>query len=261
MKNKYVTTQRLVRIALFTMLTIIGGLIKIPIPGTPVMFTLQTFFVIMSGLFLGAKDGAASQIIYLIMGLIGIPIFTKGGGFWYVFEPSFGYLATFFIGAFLTGYFKSKLKTISHNKLFICCVLGLSLIYIFGMIYQVLILWLYLKWEFTLAIASLVSMPVLLVIDMIMFYVLCIIYPKVLTIIGDPSSETGNKKNNELKAMSVENEKKKTVLSKKTNISDYDKQLLEEKEIEKDSNKILKKVKSEVASTVIKTKPSGEKKV
>lgn len=51
------TTKRLIHISYFTMLTIIGGLIKIPV-GT-VAFTLQTLFVTSAGLFLGAKDGAS----------------------------------------------------------------------------------------------------------------------------------------------------------------------------------------------------------
>ena len=94
------TTKRLIRISYFTMLTIIGGLLKIPVG--EVSFTLQTLFVISAGMFLGAKDGAAAQLVYMIIGLIGIPVFTQGGGIYYIFKPSFGYILAFPLGAFLT---------------------------------------------------------------------------------------------------------------------------------------------------------------
>ena len=51
------------------MLTIIGGLISIPIPGAPIKLTFQTLFVILSGMILGGKDGAFAQIAYMAIGL------------------------------------------------------------------------------------------------------------------------------------------------------------------------------------------------
>ena len=70
------TTKRLVRISYFTLLTVVGGLIKIP--AGPVSFTLQTLFVILAGFVLGARDGMFSQVAYMLIGLIGLPVFTGG---------------------------------------------------------------------------------------------------------------------------------------------------------------------------------------
>ena len=76
--------------ALFAALTAVGAFIRIPFG--VISFTLQTFFVVLSGALLGKKYGTMAQALYVILGLIGIPIFTKGGGPQYVLEPSFGYL-------------------------------------------------------------------------------------------------------------------------------------------------------------------------
>lgn len=94
-------TKKLALTAMFTTLIIIGAFIKIPIPYIP--FTLQVFFVNMAMLMLGAKWGGMAVGIYIAMGLIGIPIFTAGGGWSYVFHPTFGYLIGFFIATIVGG--------------------------------------------------------------------------------------------------------------------------------------------------------------
>lgn len=94
-------TKKLALTAMFTTLIIVGAFIKIPIPYIP--FTLQVFFVNMAMLMLGAKWGGMAVGIYIAMGLIGIPIFTAGGGWSYVFHPTFGYLIGFLIGTIVGG--------------------------------------------------------------------------------------------------------------------------------------------------------------
>ncbi|MBN2415694.1 biotin transporter BioY [bacterium] len=91
----------LVLIPLFAALTATGGIIRIPLP--PVPFTLQTLFVYMAGALLGARRGAASQLLYLAVGLMGIPVFGAGGGPGYILQPTFGYLLGFPAAAWLTG--------------------------------------------------------------------------------------------------------------------------------------------------------------
>lgn len=176
------TTKRLIHISYFTMLTIIGGLIKIPV-GT-VAFTLQTLFVISAGLFLGAKDGAFAQLVYMIIGLIGIPVFTQGGGIYYIFKPSFGYILSFPIGAFLTGFLIQRSKTIRGIKLFLFSLVGLVSIYIVGMAYQVMILVLVNGLEFAAACATLVSILLYFVVDVVTVYILTLIYPRVNNLVG-----------------------------------------------------------------------------
>ena len=66
-------------VALFTALTAIGAFIKIPIPYIP--FTLQILAVYLAGALLGPRLGMLSQLCYVLIGLIGVPVFAEGGGF------------------------------------------------------------------------------------------------------------------------------------------------------------------------------------
>lgn len=88
----------------FSLLTAAGAGICIPLPFTPVPLSLQTFFVLSSGLFLGSGLGALSQANYLLLGIIGLPVFTHGGaGFEKLLGPTGGYLLGFIISAFMSG--------------------------------------------------------------------------------------------------------------------------------------------------------------
>ena len=93
---------------LFTALIAVGAFIKIPIPVVP--FTLQYLFTMMAGLLLGPKLGAMAVTFYMLLGLIGLPIFAEGGGLWYIFKPSFGYIIGFIVGTFVTGYIAEHMK-------------------------------------------------------------------------------------------------------------------------------------------------------
>lgn len=77
-------------IALFVAITVVFGFIKIPMQ--PVAMSLLTLATALAGCFLSPLSAALSQIIYVVMGLIGIPVFTTGGGPSYVLQPSFGFL-------------------------------------------------------------------------------------------------------------------------------------------------------------------------
>ena len=86
-------TRRLIYISIFAILTAVGARIAVPLPLVP--FTLQTMFCMLAGLLLGPKYGAASQAFYMFMGLLGVPVFTGGGGLSSIFMPSFGYVIGF----------------------------------------------------------------------------------------------------------------------------------------------------------------------
>ena len=94
--------------ALFAALMVAGAYIEIPLPVMPITF--QTVFAVLSGLMLGWKKGMLSMATYAIMGLIGIPVFTQGGGIFYVAKPSFGYILGFIATAGVAGicYNRSK---------------------------------------------------------------------------------------------------------------------------------------------------------
>jgi biotin transport system substrate-specific component len=82
----------------------LGAQISIPVPPSPVPVTGQTLAVVIAGASLGAKRGAASQVLYLMMGLF-LPVFSNGGhGLNVVFGATGGYLVAFPLAAWLMGY-------------------------------------------------------------------------------------------------------------------------------------------------------------
>ena len=169
--------KRLVRIALFLVLTVIGGFIKIPVGA--ICFTMQTVFVLSSGIFLGGKDGAMTQISYLILGLIGVPMFTNGGGIFYFMQVSFGYLLAFPITALLSGILISRLKSLTKVKIWLVCVLSILPLYLFGAIYQTAILTLVNGIELQPALITLLPLIVLYLIDAVTCGALAVIYPRI----------------------------------------------------------------------------------
>jgi len=121
---------------IFTALTAFGALIRIPF--FPVPVTMQTFFVLMSGIILGARGGLLSQLLYIIIGLSGVPVFSQGGGLGYIFKPTFGYIVGFPVAAYLTGILVNKkitVENLKHLKIFTTSLFAMLVIYILGMSY------------------------------------------------------------------------------------------------------------------------------
>jgi len=112
-KLSAVLTNRLFLVVLFTAMTAVAANIAIPLK--PVPFTLQTLLVLLSGAFLGKKDGFYSQIGYLALGAAGLPVFAfvPDGTFGVasLFGPTGGYLLAFPVAAFLTGAIIEKSKS------------------------------------------------------------------------------------------------------------------------------------------------------
>lgn len=125
-------TKKIALTAMFTALIIVGAFIKIPIPGIP--FTMQFLFINFAMLMMGPLWSGAAILIYIIMGLIGLPVFTAGGGFTYVLYPTFGYLIGFFVGCLVTGSLLQRMKLKRRNFL-IMSVINMLIVYVFGMIY------------------------------------------------------------------------------------------------------------------------------
>jgi biotin transport system substrate-specific component len=121
----------LVLISLFAALTAVGAFIKIPIPYVPL--TLQTLMVMFAGLILGSRRGALSQILYLTIGLIGLPIFAHGGGPGYVLQPSFGFLLGFIAGAYVIGKVSAGQASPGLFRTVTALLLGQAVIYACGL--------------------------------------------------------------------------------------------------------------------------------
>lgn len=98
--------------ALFTALMIAGAYISIPFPFVPLTF--QTVFATLAGLLLGWKKGVLSTAAYMILGLVGVPVFTSGGGFSYVLKPSFGFVVGFIAAAGVGGILFARSNKLWH---------------------------------------------------------------------------------------------------------------------------------------------------
>jgi biotin transport system substrate-specific component len=118
-------------IAVFAAATAIGA--RIEIPHQPVPYTLQTMFVLLAGAFLGPRNGAMSQILYLAVGVLGVPVFSLGGfGIVRLLGPTGGYLLAFPVAAAVVGYLVQSRRT--QSWLFLSMGIGLAIIFASGII-------------------------------------------------------------------------------------------------------------------------------
>jgi len=136
-----IRTKELTLCAMFSALIIVGAFIKIdiPLPLYTMHFTFQWFFVIMAGLLLGERLGTLSVVVYILLGLSGVPIFAAGGGPAYIFRPGFGFLLGFVLAAFIIGLFTKKKENQSLVSMIVASSLGMVAYYTIGAIYFYLI--------------------------------------------------------------------------------------------------------------------------
>lgn len=126
-------TNSIVRSALFSALIAIGALITIPMGAVPITF--QNFFVIMAGLLLTPAEAFLSVLIYTLLGLAGLPIFSGfRGGISYVFMPSFGFIIGFIVGAYVIA--KILENNFSFTRMFVAIIIGEIIFYAFGLPYM-----------------------------------------------------------------------------------------------------------------------------
>lgn len=175
------TIKEMILISLFTSLTAIGAFIKIPTPLVP--FTLQFLFCSYAGILLGAKHGLYSQGLYLFIGLIGIPIFANGGGPAYVLQPTFGYLIGFTACSYIVGRFVDKNERIRFWPVFGAILSGLTMVYLFGVVYLYAIMQFYLGKEMTLMAAAMIGFVPYVAFDVIQAVVIALSAVKILPIL------------------------------------------------------------------------------
>jgi biotin transport system substrate-specific component len=101
-KREILSLRGMVYSSMFGAITAVGAYIVIPLPLVPI--TMQTFFVSLAPALLGGALGALSQVIYVMIGLIGFPVFAGGkAGLGVLMGPTGGYLAGFIVGAYIIG--------------------------------------------------------------------------------------------------------------------------------------------------------------
>jgi len=123
--------------AMFTALIAVGAFIKIPVGTVPI--TLQFLFTNLAGLLLGRRRGLISVGVYIVLGLIGLPIFTLGGGLGYLFQPTFGYILGFALGTWLAGIITEKGKPALKTYL-LAGLADFSVVFTMGLAYLYLIM-------------------------------------------------------------------------------------------------------------------------
>jgi biotin transport system substrate-specific component len=125
------------------LLTGYAAQLRIPLPWTPVPTTLQTFVVLAAGLFLGARWGSISQIIYLALSIAGCPLFSSMESGWSVIAgPRGGYLIGFTIASFVIGSLFSKRNNRSSIKtFFILFLVNIGIIHGLGCLHLFFYFW------------------------------------------------------------------------------------------------------------------------
>ncbi|MED1419338.1 biotin transporter BioY [Bacillus smithii] len=131
--------------ALFAALMMIGANITsfapfMVINGVPI--TLQTVFAVLAGAVLGKRLGAISMTVYALIGIIGVPVSAQfKGGFETIFSPTFGFILSFILAAYITGWIIEKKKT--QTACVIASLAGMAANYLFGTnwMYMAMKLW------------------------------------------------------------------------------------------------------------------------
>ncbi|WP_027365680.1 biotin transporter BioY [Desulfotruncus alcoholivorax] len=136
------TPREIVLMAMFASLAVVAALLFRFLGGMIVPFSLLPFVVLLAGGLLGPKLGAMSMFLYVVMGLLGIPVFEKApyGGPAYVFSPTFGFLIGFIVAAYVVGLILQGKRDAGAVRLATAMLAGVVVIYAVGLPYLYAIL-------------------------------------------------------------------------------------------------------------------------
>ncbi len=115
-------------------LLILSSKINFKIPFTMIPFTMQTFAVLFLSMLLGRKVLYVLSL-YLFEGILGLPVFSYGGGVLYIVGPTGGYILGFFIAGYICALLAEYGFDRSFIKTFFCMIVGNLIIYIFGILW------------------------------------------------------------------------------------------------------------------------------
>jgi len=130
---------RVAAVLFVTVLTIVAAQVSVPLPFTPVPFTLQPMVVLLGGAALGARLGMSAQILYLALGIAGLPVFAASPilpqGFGRLLGPTGGYLMSYPLAAFVTGYLAQRGLDRRYLTSVIAMVAGLAIVFTCGVLW------------------------------------------------------------------------------------------------------------------------------
>jgi biotin transport system substrate-specific component len=132
------TTHDMVKVSLFASLTAAGAFVYVPLPFNLVPITLQTFFTYLSGIVLGPLLGPLSQLVYIMLGCLNLPVFAGGtAGLGILFGPTGGYLWGFLAASSVIGYVAQGQRT--FWRLALALLIGTIVIYMCGLVQLILV--------------------------------------------------------------------------------------------------------------------------
>jgi len=127
---------RIAAVIFMAVLTAIAAQISIPLPFTPVPLTLQPMVVLLGGAALGSRLGMASQVLYLLAGMAGLPVFatspTLPQGIFRLLGPTGGFLMAYPFAAFLTGWLAERAFDRRYLTSVVAMTAGLALVFACG---------------------------------------------------------------------------------------------------------------------------------
>ena len=123
--------RRIALVGLFAALTAVGAQIQTPLPFSPVPVVLSNFFALLAGLVLGARLGATTQVVYVLLGVVGVPVFAgMRGGPQVLAGPTGGYLVGFIVAAAVAGALRGP--RVSAGRAIAAAAVGAAVIYVTG---------------------------------------------------------------------------------------------------------------------------------
>jgi biotin transport system substrate-specific component len=160
-------------VTFFIIATTLGAYIRIPVPGTPVPITLQTFFVVLSGAVLGRRLGLISQAGYIFLGAVGLPVFQGYAfGMAHLLGPTGGYLIGFMAASFLVGRILEK-ESPGLFRIIASFAAGNAVLYALG------ILWLMLIYRISFVSAVAIGVLPFFTIELAKIFLAAVIYSKI----------------------------------------------------------------------------------
>lgn len=127
-------TAEMTKMALMVAMNCVSAYIIIPLPFSLSPLALQTMIVNLTGYVLNAKQAFMTMLVYLLVGLAGVPVFTGGSaGPGKLFGPTGGYIIGFLFTAVFLAYFRGEKYSFKRYAL-LGCVIGIPLIYVFGVV-------------------------------------------------------------------------------------------------------------------------------
>jgi biotin transport system substrate-specific component len=138
--TRAVVARRIVAAALGALVVALSAQIVVPVPFSPVPMTLQPLAVLAVGALLGGAAGLAALLLYIALGIAGLPVFAAGGsGVARLLGPTGGYLLAFPVAAFITGILTTpvlgpdrSLGAAAVLRVLLACAVGMAVIHVGG---------------------------------------------------------------------------------------------------------------------------------